>query len=986
MELILERALEHQQKAVDALMSALDGVSLKKPHLAYENPSFDHQELRLAHNLSEVQKAIRADYRGCRDDGDYLNLDVKMETGTGKTYVYTQSIYEMHKRFGFNKFIIAVPSLPIKAGTSQFIADSYVKHHFSDACGYNCDIELGVLESPKKKKKGLLAMPAPVRDFVSGSCQNTNKIYVLLVNMQLLTSGNMLTRADYDYLVEGFYRPFDALRATKPVVIIDEPHRFSRDQKAYKAIVEELCPQMIIRFGATFPEVTTGKGKNKITRKDFNNLVYELNACDSFNLNLIKGVAKEHFEPLSQKEEKVKLLSVESKTSATFQFKKRGEDTKTFTLTPGDSLAVINAAFEGITISAIGKNYIELTNGQTKYQGEEFNTDIYSSSYQEQMLKLAIQRHFETERQNFSGRRFKIKTLALFFIDDITSYRESEDGKVPYMKEMFERLLLERINAILEELPPCEEEYREFLEASAADISACHAGYFSQDNSDSDEAIANEVADILHNKKGLISLRNEDGSYNTRRFLFSKWTLKEGWDNPNVFTIAKLRSSGSENSKLQEVGRGLRLPVDENGNRISNEEFKLNYIVDFTEADFAQRLVDEINGELPITQTISQDALEKAAKTRNIDPDDLFMDLMMKKYINRNYEIRPENRDSFFADYPEFASGVGKNKVTDVNKDKKKEIHIRKAVYSELKELWETINQKYYLFYDADLADEAPRALHTVLRKEGIFGDVTLYSHRTEISAEGEKMAVREDTGVSYSIKRPLAYNEFLKRISQQTSVPIINIHREMCELAKEKSGGIPEEYINEYSATNIVRAFTDWRIEKLQTRFRYSRSDQKVAETALTHKDGTPRAVIKQGNVGTMFVEGTPSEKYLYDSIAFDSPLEKENIMTDVDEVIVYGKIPKSSVAIPTIVGENYSPDFMYVVKHTDGTKELNIVVETKLVENKSSLRGIEQAKIKCAEAFFRQLTVDGYTVSFHTQLSNKKVQQIIEDVIGTT
>ena len=168
-----------------------------------------------------------------------------------------------------------------------------------------------------------------------------------------------------------------------------------------------------------------------------------------------------------------------------------------------------------------------------------------------------------------------------------------------------------------------------------------------------------------------------------------------------------------------------------------------------------------------------------------------------------------------------------------------------------------------------------------------------------------------------------------------------------------------------------------------MQTRFKYKRSAQPVTETALTYKDGSPRDVIKQGNVGTKFAEGTPSDKYLYDKIVFDSPLEKANIMTDIDEVVVYGKIPKSSVAIPTIVGENYSPDFMYVVKHKDGTKELNIVVETKLVENKSTLRGIENAKIKCAEAFFKQLTIDGYTVSFHTQLSNKKVKQIIDDVI---
>jgi type III restriction-modification system enzyme res len=981
MELILERALDHQQKAVDAIISSLDGITIVTPVCSYENPTFDRKELALINNLIEVQKNIRAEYQGCRDDGAYLNLDIKMETGTGKTYVYTQTIYEMHKKFGFNKFIIAVPSLAIKAGTAQFINDSYVKQHFSDACGYNCDIELGILESPKKKKKGFLAMPSAVRDFVNGSYQNTNKIYVLLVNMQLLTNGSMLTRSDYDYLVEGFYRPFDALKATKPIVIIDEPHRFSRDQKAYTAIVEELCPQMIIRYGATFPDITIGKGKNKETFKDFNNLIYELNACDSFNLNLIKGVSKEHFEPLSKKEEKVKLLSVKSKTSATFQFKKRGENTKSYTLTMGDSLSMIDSSFEGLTISAIGKNFIELVNGQVKFQGEEFNTDIYSSSYQEQMLKLAIQRHFETERQNFSGRKFKIKTLALFFIDDITSYRDSTDGKAAYLKVMFEKLLLEKIEEVLQILSDNEQEYKAYLEASKADISACHAGYFAQDNSDSDEAVASEVADILHNKKGLISLRNDDGSFNIRRFLFSKWTLKEGWDNPNIFTIAKLRSSGSDNSKLQEVGRGLRLPVDENGNRISNEEFKLNYIVDFTEADFAQKLIDEINGELAEVLILSTEALDEVAKKRGINPDDLFIELLSKKYINRKYEISIENRDAFYGDYPEFTTGIDSSKVDDRNKNEKVEIHVRKAVYSELKELWKRINQKYYLFYDADLSDEIPNALYDILRKHGVFGNVTLYSHRDQVATEGKEMVVKEASGVSYSIKRPIRYNEFLKRISHQTSIPIIEIHKAMCELAKEKE--ILDEHINEYSAANIISAFTDWRIEKMQTRFKYKRSTQPVTETALTYKNGSPREVIKQGVVGTKFVSGTPSDKYLYDKIAFDSPLEKSNIMTEIDEVVVYGKIPKSSIAIPTIVGENYSPDFMYVVKHKDGTKELNIVVETKFVENKSILRGIEEAKIKCAEAFFKQLTIDGYTVSFHTQLSNKKVKQIIDDVI---
>ena len=426
----------------------------------------------------------------------------------------------------------------------------------------------------------------------------------------------------------------------------------------------------------------------------------------------------------------------------------------------------------------------------------------------------------------------------------------------------------------------------------------------------------------------------------------------------------------------------LNLPVDENGNRISNEEFKLNYIVDFTEADFAQKLVDEINGELPETHTITDDILKNVAEKRGVDPNALFFELGAKGYINMDREIIADKRDTFFADYPEFATGVDGNKVTDVNKNKKEEIHVRKAVYSELKELWERINHKYYLFYDVDLSDEIPQALHEILRRSGIFGNVTLYSHRDQVATEGNAMVIREDSGVSYSIKRPIPYNEFLKRISQQTSIPIKELHKAMCELSMEKD--IPDEYINEYSVANIVSAFTDWHIEKMQTRFKYKRSAQPVTETTLTYKDGSPRDVIKQGNVGTKFAEGTPSDKYLYDKIVFDSPLEKANIMTDIDEVVVYGKIPKSSVAIPTIVGENYSPDFMYVVKHKDGTKELNIVVETKLVENKSTLRGIEDAKIKCAEAFFKQLTIDGYTVSFHTQLSNKKVKQIIDDVIA--
>lgn len=990
MELILQQGLPHQQKAIDAVCGALDGVTITPPVQFYENPQINLADRKLFANLRTLQDTVPAEYRSSAPVGTCLNLDIKMETGTGKTYVYTKTIFELHRRYGINKFIIAVPSLAIKAGTAQFMQDEYARRHFTDGCGYGTEIELGVLEAPKNKKKGRSYFPSVVSDFVKGSCQNTKKIYVLLVNMQLLTSNSkrngrdagLLWRDDYDYGAEGFYRPFDALRSTKPVVIIDEPHRFSRDQKAFQVIMDEIQPQCIIRYGATFPEITTGRGRNKITVKDYQNLLYDLNACESFNQGLIKGVAKEHFNPLSKQEEKVKILSIASKDSVTLQRKKKDEGTKTFVLKTGDSLAIVSDAFEGITITTITANTVEFSNGVSKTSGEEMDVDVYMSSYQEQMLKLALERHFETERENFCNRSFKIKTLALFFIDDISSYRPDNEGKNPYLLTAFERLLRERIELTISTLTEHDTEYRAYLEASLADISACHAGYFSQDNSDSDEEIAKEVDAILNGKKQLLSFRNADGTYNTLRFLFSKWTLKEGWDNPNVFTIAKLRSSGSENSKLQEVGRGLRLPVDENGNRISNEEFQLNYIVDFTEADFAQRLVDQINGEIPQASVITEERLAQVAQKLGMSADDLFDELYDKRYIDRHNNIRPETRTQFFEEYPAFASGLSEGKVKDRNKIKPKPIKIRKAVYDEMREFWERINQRYMLFYDADLDTDMAEVALSLFEKPGVFTDVVMTSGRDIVHSDGTQMSTTTGTGVQYTIMRPIPYGTFLTRIMRVTSIPIKALHKAMVAYSK-KHGTVDAKYINENSASAFCAEFQNWKVTELQGRFRYVKSNTPCGATALTYADGTPREEIAQGRIGTKIVPGTPSSKYLYDAFAYDSPLEKDNITADIEEVVVYGKIPRSSIAIPTITGSMYSPDFMYVVKKASGEKELNLVVETKDVEGKDVLRGNEAAKIECARVFFEMLSKEGYTVYFRDQINNKQMAQIINEVL---
>jgi type III restriction enzyme len=367
MELILKNDLPHQVKAYTAIASVFSANLIQKNTLYYQNPTVVLDRQPLLTNIAQLQKenAISAEYIAQNEIGSYLNLDVKMETGTGKTYVYTAAMLELHKHYGINKFIVVVPTLAIKAGAKQFMEDGYTKRHFKDQCGYGTELDVLVLEATKKKK-GKNFFPSVVREFVAGSSQNTNKIYVLLTNMSLLGGTSKLLTDTYDYGVEGFYKPVDGIKATRPFVIIDEPHRFSKTQKAFEFIEKNICPQTIIRFGATFPEIEIGKGKSKIRRKDYHNLLYDLNSFQAFNQNLIKGIAKEHFEPISQKQDKVKIMSVQSKTSVKFNLIRKDAPTKSFELKKGDSLGIIAPELEGIIIDAITSSAVELSNGQIR--------------------------------------------------------------------------------------------------------------------------------------------------------------------------------------------------------------------------------------------------------------------------------------------------------------------------------------------------------------------------------------------------------------------------------------------------------------------------------------------------------------------------------------------------------------------------------------------------------------------------------------------
>jgi len=553
------------------------------------------------------------------------NIDIKMETGTGKTYVYTRLMHELKQQYGFFKFIILVPSVAIKEGTKMSIQSSGWNSHFRQDFA-NQNINLGIInagdfEGKKGKRK---QFPESLRTFCEGTRNEEKTIQALLLNDAMLSSKSM-SSSDYDGTLFGsISSPIEGLQSTRPIIIIDEPHRFNKENKAWKNITEGLQPQLIIRFGATFPNITVGSGKNKIIKKDYENLVYDLNAVRAFNEGLVKGVHIVYpaIPGTSDSVLKFRVKTIDkSNKLVIFSHEK-----KNFEIKLGDSLAAMHDGFGGITLEQVlSANSALLSNDMELFEGLDLLPNVFDYGYQELLLNQALEAHFEKEKENFHRPKVnnnppKIKTNSLFFIDSVSSFRGSNNEK-GWLREKFEELLRKKLES---EIKLAKGEYKDFLEASITNLTKTIAGYFSEDNSKKgDEAIQEEVDNILRNKEQMLRFRNDDGTWNVCRFLFSKWALREGWDNPNVFVIAKLRSSGSENSKIQEVGRGLRLPFDENGTRQSQqtiEDFRLTYIIDFSEKDFAKKLIGDINSdggklaEGKITEKMLDELVNKKSK------------------------------------------------------------------------------------------------------------------------------------------------------------------------------------------------------------------------------------------------------------------------------------------------------------------------------------------------------------------------------------
>lgn len=978
--------LPHQNDFLKAIQKAFEGIRILDAKEVYQNPIIDLEDDQLKENINELWKGYE-DLQAIpklwqtSDDDSYLGLDIRMETGTGKTYCYTRMMYELNEIYGFNKFIVIVPSTPIREGSKSFLQADYSKRHFADLYP-NKSLNLSILEA-QKKAKGRKMFPSAVSEFARGTSLEKNRFSVLLMTSGMLLSNATMGKDDYDQTILGnFTQPYEALRETKPIVIIDEPHRFKKENKAYKRILEELKPQCIIRFGATFPY------KKKSNEKDYNNLIFNLGSSQAFNQNLVKGV--ETFMIDAEKENETKLKLMDFKKNPKICTFRDEESKKSQELVKGDNLSIFGEEFSGITIEEIGKTSDEsiksgvtLSNGQVLAKGDIVYGGIYTETYQELMLKQSIINHLETEKENFL-RGNKIKTLSLYFIDSVRSYRD-EDGKEGHLRIKFESFLSEAIKKKIEKIGNTKdkrlEEYKSYLEASLKEISKTNGGYFSEDNSTSEEDIRVEVDKILRDKESLLNFKDENGNWNTMRFIFSKWTLKEGWDNPNVFQIVKLRSSGSETSKLQEVGRGLRLPVDEKGRRISDEQFYLRYLIDYSERGFASKLLGEIQDDVPGQSKNVKKYLHVIAKNHDTDEDSIFKIMINKDYIDFEGNIKPDKRDALYADFPEVFPNLKPNKVRD-NEKKKNYVKVRRDKFSQIRKLWTTINKKYYLRIDDISEEELMDALYTVLEGD-VYRDTTIEVKTKRIDSVDGEIKISDKVANNYFVKDKMNYGNFLKELNRQTGISINIIHKTLCKF-HDKYGEIDERLFSSVGITLTVREFNNWLDEKLLKKFSYKSLDIESKETSLTDYNGDVVEKVSQGVLGIHRDDSAVvPEKYIYDTVVFDSPKERTTLLSsNIDEVIVFGKIPRRSIQIPLFTGGTTSPDFMYVVNSENGNYEINFIVETKDMKDDKALRREEEYRIQSAEKFFETLKEDGVNVYFKKQLQHDDIVAMIKGI----
>ena len=928
-------------------------------------------------------------------------LDVEMETGTGKTYVYIKTMFELNKRYGWSKFIVVVPSIAIREGVKksfEITVDHFMEHY-------------------GKKARFFIYSSANLNQLDSFSADSG--INVMIINTQAfaasLKEDGRSKEARIIYSKRDEFqsrRPIDVIAANRPIIIMDEPQKMGGDvtQKALKSF----NPLFTLNYSAT--------------HKERHNLIYVLDALDAYNKRLVKRIEVKGFEVknfrgtdgylylesfiLSPKQPPKVRMELEIRYNKSI-------NRETRQLTVGDNLYFISGEMEqyrGFSVSQIDPidGTVTFTNGDMIHKGEVIG-DVSESDMRRVQIRETIISHFQKEAQLFHK---GIKTLSLFFIDEVAHYRQYDaDGNeaLGEFGRIFEEEYVSVMNGYRTLLDP---EYVAYLDG--IDVHATHRGYFSIDKKtgraiDSQLKRGSEFSDdisaydlILKNKERLLSF--EDPT----RFIFSHSALREGWDNPNVFQICTLKHGGdSTTQKRQEVGRGLRLCVNQAGERMDAETVgadvhvlnTLTVIASEGYADFVAALQDETRAVLydrPRKASIEyfegKNVIMADGSTAKINASDarkIYQYLVRNNYVDEDDGITQDYRDDVAADrlkpLPEGLQPIGesihklvqaifddkvlKEMFADGNKTPAPENPLNDRFYKkEFQNLWTAINHKYAYTVDFD-SDELIRKAVAAINSE-LFVSQLQYT----VSVAGQKASISGDemrTGNSFEAAK--THTETLKHAeTSQVKYDLVGKIAEGTVLTRRSAAAVlkginpakfymfrnnPEEFISK-----VIRLIKEQKATMIVEHITYDQIEGSYDSSIFTAEKH-----------GKTFDQAFHADKAIQDYVFTDGTAEdsvERRFVKSLDgsqDVFIYAKLPRG-FSIPTPVG-HYSPDWA-IVFHEGTVRHIYFVAETKGTMDSLNLRPIEKAKIDCAKKLFTTLS-NGMVTYDHVddfqQLMNK-------------
>ena len=949
----------------------------------YKNELVELSDEQLLSNIQALQRQnnIKLSNSLVKDLGR-CSLDIEMETGTGKTYVYIKTMFELNKKYGWSKFIVVVPSIAIREGVKksfEITADHFMEHY-------------------GKKARFFIYNSSNLNQLDNFS--SSSGINVMIINTQAFASSlkedgrSKEARIIYSKRDEfGSRRPIDVIKANRPIIILDEPQKMGGEvtQKALK----NFNPLFSLNYSATHAK--------------HHNLIYVLDALDAFNKKLVKKIEVKGFEVknfrgtdsylyleqivLSSKKPPMAKIELEIGYNKSINRESR-------ILGVGEDLYYVSQEMEqykGYTISEIDplRGTVTFTNGEVISTGDIVG-DISEKDMRRIQIRETILSHFEKEEKLFDK---GIKCLSLFFIDEVAKYRQYDENGDEVLGEYGKMFEQEYINVLNEYVTLLDTPYQRYLKSICSDVSEVHKGYFSIDKKghaiDSKVKRGSEFSDdisaydlILKNKERLLSFDEPT------RFIFSHSALREGWDNPNVFQICTLKHSDSNTAKRQEVGRGLRLCVNQNGNRMDVESCGetvhdinvLTVVASESYKTFVTDLQSDIKTVLYDRPTVATSEYFKGKYIKVDDVPTLIDDetantiefyLIQNGYVDMKRKVtdkyRQEIKSGTVAELPDelkpMAEGIHmliqsvyddsilQDMFTDGHETKVKDNPLNdNFAKKEFQALWREINHKYAytVEFDSDeLIKKATAHIDEKLFVSELQYTTTIGRQKAEMneyevergaSFTGEKTRTQtlkhaETSQIKYDLIGKVAEGTTLTR--KTVSAILQGIRADKLYMFKNN----PEEFI-----TKVIRLINEQKATMIVEHISYDTIEGEYDSTIFTAEKNTQS-----------FDKAFLAKKAIQDYVFTDGSAEKSierRFAEDLDaaeEVCVYAKLPRT-FQIPTPVG-NYSPD--WAIAFYEGTvKHIFFVAETKGTMETLNLRPIEQAKISCAKKLFNEMS----------------------------